>query len=1218
MADDINQNLEQRYSSASEVQTISTTDAISEGPIFGLVDGVSSIFLNDIRQTETKYGQKQYSRTGASATVINGGTTATITLFDDTLKMHPDLESPRYFVFRDFIGTPCVTYEIKDYSNNQRKSSYWYLKDPNNATNWWPASHLSVGAITTGRYSNRRPGEYYPVRVVEVSTGRVQTGKIFENKGSTVTVEFSPSIFDGSSWLGDSDAYGEWIGATNLLLFTDIVSEVTAIDLSSSNSDGSSTYTLTLKDAWSGNYVKTFNAYSEVANNTITFASAHNFNTGDKVIYTTVAPVNQRLGGLTLDTVHYFVIKTSDTAIKLASSREGAFSGTSLNLTPPTGASTNHDIQSIEKDFDDMGYDFSEAEEVDGLTESGEVQSTTGVQVQFRVGQLDQTPLRGEGGVGSSAVTNTVNAQIAQTNASNYEGDQAPLVFQGVSGSGFNLSATQAEVADEVRLRWSYPGGFKAIDSKGDDKKTFIRYKLSLATKDFGASVFNNPAYAVEIIHEGIYNNSVGFEETIDLTPFRPFSDFQVTIERRDSDDDPGFYAVGQTSGDWTNVTRGQIASLTTIFKEKMIYPLTSVAKVSFSSKSFQNVPKRSYHCRGMLIKVPSNYVTREESGGAAKYTRKGDYDTDIPQDWDGTFRDFVYTNNPAWIFYDLITNNRYGLGDFIKETDIDKYALYRIGKYCDEEVSDGKGGTEPRYTLNAYLMKSTDAYKVMKDLLSNFVTIMYYLNGQIFPVQDSPSGPIYNFSKANVIDGAFSYESTGSKTILNQVIVEWNNPENNYELEPLIVEDRRAIAESGVIISQRAVAYGCTSEGQATRYGKWKLWTSNNQQEVVSFATGINGSYITPGDIILVQDADRNAVRYSGRISTGTMHTYRIPLDSPVTIDANNDYELSVIIQKPAAFLAQDSATINGDSFVKGDLITQAFVDVGGGTYQLQNIDSSEKASDAKSSATSTEKLLLNFKDDFRVETKPVDKGQTGTGSQDVIILSSGLSAVPLREDIWVLTEKNSSGVLIAGSGKEYKVLSTVQDDQNHYEISAVEHYDDKFSAVEGAFTTYTAKAIARTFKTTDIVPPPEDVWVSVILTPTEEHENVRVYYTPAASPFVDVTKDDGTITQASKQLYYEGSPYVEITHNIPDPQNPSPMLVAQREGSPSVTFKSIPPGKYEVHVRTVGPNGVKSLAVRRNFTVNSRFRNRIAGYFPEAAHAGGSSNRGIEIEVT
>ena len=571
MADDINENLEQRYSTASEVQTISTTDAISEGPIFGLVDGVSSIFLNDIRQSETKYGQKQYSKTGATAVVLNGATTVSIRLFDDSLTMHPDIESPRFFVFRDFVGTPCVTSEIKDYTDSPRKSSYWFLKDANNATNWWPASHLSLEAITTGKYANRRPGEYYPVRIVEVSTGRVQTGRIFDNDGSTVTVKFLPSIFDGSSWLGDNDAYGEWLDSTNLLLFTDIVSEVTAIDLASSNSDGSFTYTLTLKDAWSGNYVKTFNAYSEVANNTITFASEHNFNTGDRVVYRTTAPSNQVLGGITQDIVNYFVIKTSDTAIKLATSREAAFSNTSLTLTPPSGASTNHDIESIEKDFDDMGYDFTEAEEVEGMTESGQVQSTTGVQVQFRVGQLDQTPLRGEGGVGSSAVTNTVNAQIAQTNASNYGGDQAPLVFQGISGSGFNLSATQAEVADEIRIRWSYPGGFKAISGGGNDAKTFIRYKMSLATKDFGASTFNNPVYSVEIVHEGEYNNSVGFEETIDLTPFRPFIDFQVTIERRDSDDDPGYYEIGRTSGDWTNVTRGQIASLTTIFKEKMI-----------------------------------------------------------------------------------------------------------------------------------------------------------------------------------------------------------------------------------------------------------------------------------------------------------------------------------------------------------------------------------------------------------------------------------------------------------------------------------------------------------------------------------------------------------------------------------------------------------------------------------------------------------------------
>jgi predicted phage tail protein len=1274
--------LKQRYSSSSEVQTISATDVISEGPIQGLVDGVASIFLNDIRQTEQKYGQKGYSREFATAEVRNGSNIAKLTLFDATLQMNPNIDAPRFFVLRDRTGIPCVhsSLTVKG-SGANRSLSLWRIADPDGGSNWWPEHGLSIAPVNTGPRKYRSPGEYHPARIEEVSTGKMQTGRFFETKESggnisTTKIEFSAGFFNGSAWLAMDNAYKEFKNSTGLRLYVDKVVKVKDISNPTTNSDGSSTYDLTLTENWVYSKEYTFNA-AAVSNNTITLSpSNHELVTGDRIFYSTGG--GTAVGNITPDTVSYYVIKESANTIKLATSRDAAFADTAITLT--AGSGTSHTIQANEKLFDDVGYDFTDSEVIGGLSEAGETQATTGIQAQFRPGLIDQPPLVGEGGIGSSAVTNSLNLSIAQTNQSNFGGSQAPVVLQGISSAGFNLSSVQAEVADEIRIRWDYPAGFKGIDYKGRDKKTYIRYLITLSLKPEVGAAFSGPIYTTEVLHEGNFSNSVSFEETLDLSTFRPFSDFKITIERQDADEDPGYENIGRRNSDFTNVTKGSISSVTTIFKESMIYPLTAVAKVSFSSKSFQDVPTRSYHCRGMLVKVPSNYITREESGHSAKYTRKNGYDSGRPQDWDGTFRDFVYTNNPAWIFYDLVTNNRYGLGDFIKETDIDKYALYRIGKYCDEEVSDGKGGTEARYTLNTYLMKSTDAYKVMKDLLSNFVTIMYYLNGQIFPVQDSPSGPIYSFSKANVIDGAFSYESTGSKTRVNQMVVEWNNPDNNYELEPLIVENRRQIAESGVLISQNVIAYGCTSEGQATRYGRWKLWTAENQQEVVSFATGINGSYITPGDIILVQDSDRNAVRYSGRISnSGTLNTSTIPLDAPVTIDGTNNYELSILIQKPVAFLAQESASISfnlslcsagsttttvvvpstsdlnigmsvsgatipnatkitdivnsttitvseiitqsfnlatltfTNNYVRGDIVDKAYIDVG--TFVYVDINTSERASNAK--ASFLEGLLLNWKEDFRVETYTVDKTATGTGSQSSIVLSEPLSQTPLREDIWVLTEKSAGGAVIEGSGKEYKVLSMSQDSNNHYEISAVEHYDAKFDSIEEQFNTYVSEPLTRSFKSTDIIPPPEDAWVSVLLTEHEEFEDVKVYYIPAQGEFVEVTQPDGTTTQQQKDIHYQGAPYVEITHNIPDPNNPSPVLVAHINSSPSFTFKNVEPGKYEVQVRTVGPNGVKSLAVRRDFEVNARFRNRKAGYFPEAAHAGGTSDKGMEIVI-
>ena len=164
-----------------------------------------------------------------------------------------------------------------------------------------------------------------------------------------------------------------------------------------------------------------------------------------------------------------------------------------------------------------------------------------------------------------------------------------------------------------------------------------------------------------------------------------------------------------------------------------------------------------------------------------------------------------LLNDNPAWVFYDIVTNNRFGAGDWVNENDIDKYSLYRIAQYCDELVDDGKGGTEPRFRANVYLSKATDVYKVLKDMATIFGSMLYWLDGRLTPVLDAPADPVYSFSKANVIDGTFTYESTGQKTRTNQVVVTWNNPEIGYEQQALIVEDRVDIARTGRIIKEDA-----------------------------------------------------------------------------------------------------------------------------------------------------------------------------------------------------------------------------------------------------------------------------------------------------------------------------------------------------------------------------------------------------------------------------
>ena len=256
-------------------------------------------------------------------------------------------------------------------------------------------------------------------------------------------------------------------------------------------------------------------------------------------------------------------------------------------------------------------------------------------------------------------------------------------------------------------------------------------------------------------------------EYDIDLKPFQPLADWRIAIKRLSPDSSKDY-----THQDHTVVAMARVKTVEALIEEKLSYPLTAYGVVEFSAEDFPSIPKRAYHIRGKKLKVPSNYITREELGSnQAQYTRHKTNGTNTGSyvTWDGTFRgdvssshdvnkSKVYTNNPAWILYDILIDKDVGLGNFLEESDIDKYSLYKIARYCDELVPDGKGGQEPRFTANVYLQKQTEAYKVIKDLSSIFRGMKYWIDGEITFVQDSFKEPVYTFTNGNVVDGLFSY----------------------------------------------------------------------------------------------------------------------------------------------------------------------------------------------------------------------------------------------------------------------------------------------------------------------------------------------------------------------------------------------------------------------------------------------------------------------------
>lgn len=308
--------------------------------------------------------------------------------------------------------------------------------------------------------------------------------------------------------------------------------------------------------------------------------------------------------------------------------------------------------------------------------------------------------------------------------------------------------------------------------------------------------------------------------------------------------------------------------SYTEIVDVKLRYPNSALVSMKFDAGSFQGVPTRAYDLKLLKVKVPTNYnpTTRVYTGT-----------------WDGTFKT-EWTDNPAWCFYDLITNQRYGLGSYIASSQVDKWGLYTIAQYCDQLVPDGFGGTEPRFTCNIYLQSRAEAYKVVQDLASCFRSMVYWASGSLTVAQDAPSDPVALYTQANVIDGQFTYSGASAKARHTVALVTWNDPDDLYKQKVEYIEDAEAIARFGVIPTE-VVAVGCTSRGQANRVGRWLLFSERYESETVTFVTGIEGSVARPGQIIKVADSARAGTRLGGRVSSST--TTVVTVDSNVTLGA-------------------------------------------------------------------------------------------------------------------------------------------------------------------------------------------------------------------------------------------------------------------------------------------------------------------------------------------
>lgn len=819
---------------------------------------------------------------------------------------------------------------------------------------------------------------------------------------------------------------------------------------------------------------------------------------------------------------------------------------------------------------------------------------------QLRTGTQRQPVLKDPGGTGIGSVSGVYSSGVAMQGKgwhsdTQENGDNSVLELQGRANILAAKPSLTAEV-DELKINIQYPALFNRSPSRAELLPGsawwafYVRVKRnktdSWPTEYVKVLAPRDSDTRGLVMHSATSSSPISAQETIDLTPFKPFYDFEVKIERF-SDDDVA-YSLGNFPGqnsssgirsDYTGSSTATVGSVTYVVKEPLNYPFTALAKVTTNSKRYNSIPNRSYHCKGKKVLVPSNYVTRDEAAdGVASYNRavSGGNIQESYQDWDGQFRTTkVYTNNPAWIFYDLLINKRYGLGRWIDPSDIDIYALYRISQFCDELVTDGDGGLEPRFTSNIYLTKATDAYKVLKDMATTFNSILYWMDGKAVLVPDQAGDPVYNFTPSNVIDGSFIYETTGDRTRANQVVVTWNNPASNYLQEALIVEDRENIISTGKIIPEEAVAYGATTEGQALRYGRWKLWTARNQTELVSFKTALNAAFLMPGDIINVQDPYRYpaAAQYSGRVSSGSDQT-TINLDREIDLQVLSTYQLSIVINTPGAFLAQvDPVTINGITYTNGDLIPN---DRDGNPILTET-----QANNLLDDTSPGNYVITRWAPYTRVETLDVTT-TSGPNISQLVVGSPGFTTSPTSESVWVLTER-LDGDIVEGSTKAYKILSIAEESKNEYSIVAVEHYNQKFTSIDEDFVLAIEDPIFPYPKPTDDVPAPRNVYVVVNNTDEGEIEDDATLYWDYP------VNDDGT--------RYEYVSQFAIIHNVPGVQNP---LVVGKDIT-SISGVNIPQGTYSVGVSTISISGNYSWPTTTYMRIDDWINNRayrIRGY--------------------
>jgi predicted phage tail protein len=573
-----------------------------------------------------------------------------------------------------------------------------------------------------------------------------------------------------------------------------------------------------------------------------------------------------------------------------------------------------------------------------------------------------------------------------------------------------SFNTTQYPDGEGLKVTTRVPALYTVDTSNGNTNQFSLFYEIAISTNNgpftpqiLGPDGDGNPSTVYEI--KGKCTSAYYKTHVIPLPKTPAGADFyswKVRVSRLDNN----ILSVN-TANDLYVDTMAVVSS------NQYRYPMSAMVGIELSADQFAGIPTRAIDCKGIEVLVPDGYTP-------TAYNVDGTITAAVyPGIWTGGLSTRKWTDNPAWIFYDIVTNKRYGLGRYIRPEWLDKWTLYQIAQFCDEMVDDGNGGLEPRFTCNVAIQQPQDAYTLLNNLVSVFRGMLYYANGRIFPVGSELRDPVFNFSNANVVNGAFTYSDTPRNTRSTVCVVKWTDPDNLFRTTPERVEDTQGIARFGYVEKQ-ITAFATTSRGQAIRAANWILTVEQLLTETIAFATDVEGLYLRPGDVFNVYDNYRNNQQQGGKIMDFSTGREAITLDKSVKLTNGFTYFMAAIV--PATV---DATGITGSNQVG---------------------------------------LIRNS----QIETRTVTTAPTN--STTLLTLNSGFSSALFKGSTWTLTASGTS-VTVFDQATQYKCLATSEPRQGTIEILGVKYNTGVNYLVNNNYSVVTNPPVAG--DTTPPAPP-------------------------------------------------------------------------------------------------------------------------------------------------